>query len=377
MHAHLSPSLSPLISLSAASSMSTAAAGGAAEPPGPPGLALLQAVGRRDLAAVQAALDQPLQQDGINALHVRRWWASPTPCNRWRMQVDEAATAALSALLPIASCSKPQFQLDRLLHSAGVDINARLQHTWGAATAYALPAGLILDVELPASWPFDGHTPLRTALVMGNLRTSEALLARGQRQKQAWDALVGIAKAQPGEEGLQRMRAAAALLLAHGLPAEEGAVWEAHRVAAELAWPQRQADPEDPWVLSRLLQAHLQAGSGGGEGALGAVVHVLETAINNLDLPAFRAWLPAPALGTLGGPGLLEFLHALGERMVYWAPGLPSAYAEQAMLATLDRFSAALQQAVAQQRRSPSRGIWGGSGRSDGLVANAGGGGAG
>ncbi|KAI7845775.1 hypothetical protein COHA_000689 [Chlorella ohadii] len=254
---------------------------------------------------------------------------------------------------------------------AGVDINARLPHTWGAATAYALPAGLVLDVELPARWPFDGHTPLRTALVMGSLRTAEALLAAGARQKPAWDALRRIATAQPGEEGLQRMRAAAALLLAHGLPAEEGAVWEAHRVAAELAWPQRQADPEDPWVLSRLLQAHLQAGSGGGEGALGAVVHVLETAINNLDLPAFRAWLPAPALGTLGGPGLLEFLHALGERMVYWAPGLPSAYAEQTMLATLDRFSAALQQAVAQQRRSPSRGIWGGSGRSDSLVANA------
>ena len=146
---------------------------------------------------------------------------------------------------------------------AGVDINARLPHTWGAATAYALPAGLVLDVELPARWPFDGHTPLRTALVMGNLRTAEALLAAGARQKPAWDALRRIATAQPGEEGLQRMRAAAALLLAHGLPAEEGAVWEAHRVAAELAWPQRQADPEDPWVLSRLLQAHLQAGSGG------------------------------------------------------------------------------------------------------------------
>lgn len=280
-----------------------------------------------------------------------------------------------------------------------MDIDARLP--WGAE----LPEGLALDAvpAPPILRRLGRDTPLTLALLLGSLQTAGALLAAGARQTfhgqlsydgSAWHALKRIAAAVSDEEGRRRrMRDAAALLLASGLPAEEAALWEAHSVAAQLAWREQDGDPEDSWLASRLLAAHLQpsggsgsqqagepaAGDGGAGGPpaapdsqalLQGALRVLGAAINSLDLPAFQAWLRVPALRTLRGTQLLQFLDELSERMLFWEGGGPTIIAEQALLAALERLSGGhLQQALAGQGADS----WRCSIFSAHLVANAGG----
>lgn len=246
-------------------------------PGSPQGLALLQAVARRDLAGVHAALEEPTALvgcSGFNALHVAALEEFPEA-------VQPLVAAGEPSMLPpppppLPGEGAPDWRCglelcDWLPPAAGVDINAQLANSYGSS-AEALPEGLALD-GLPERWRFGRYTALSAALFMGHLRTAEVLLTVGARQVAdyasggAWQVLTSILHAHPGEEGLRRERAAAALLLPCGLPAEWDAVHEAHGEAARLAWPLRQPDPEDPWPVSRLLQAHLQtAGNQGGGG---------------------------------------------------------------------------------------------------------------
>lgn len=299
-------------------------------------LALLQAVLRRDEAAVRAALaaGAPLAFNGVGALHIEALadWAEGV-----RLLLDAGEThtgraprcaqAVHAQPAPLVNCPR---RVPSLSAGAKLDVHESFGYRDEEAAA---PLGLTAGQEAALGESWMVRTPLQVAILSGAASAAAALLAAETRAEQDrpifrhssqyFSLLPALAQRTAKEAGATAAEEAVPAALqqmcsvpAGGLPPGHAAR-DAYTSAVQLAFPPAPARAPGPvpprwdWLLQHLLQLHT-SGQLGAEHATAVASAVDALARLSAEDPRAEAaavqWLRVPAAAGLTPPQLDSML---------------------------------------------------------------------